>query len=138
MAGAVVAERSADRPWDQAAVESFGHIVALVGPVLEVRRCDEQGLARRAMAALRRGWTRLFGPGHPAAKLALGGAVLALALFTLVTATYRVTCDARLEARTQRVVVAPQDGFIAAADARPGDIVRQAHRSAPWTTAPAA
>ena len=125
MAGAVVAERSADRPWDQAAVESFGHIVALVGPVLEVRRCDEQGLARRAGAALRRGWTRLVGPGHPAAKLALGGGVLGLLLLILVTATYRVTCDARLEARTQRVVVAPQDGFIAAADARPGDIVRQ-------------
>ena len=77
------------------------------------------------MAALRRGWTRLVGPGHPAAKLALGGGVLGLLLLTLVTATYRVTCDARLEARTQRVVVAPQDGFIAAADARPGDIVRQ-------------
>jgi multidrug efflux pump subunit AcrA (membrane-fusion protein) len=81
--------------------------------------------ANTILATLRRGWTRLFGPGHPAAKLALGGAVLALLLLTLVTATYRVTCDAHLEARTQRVVVAPQDGFIAAADARPGDIVRQ-------------
>ena len=125
IAGAVLAERSADRPWDQAAAESFGHIVALVGPVLEVRRRDEQGLGRRAAASLRRGCTRLFGPGHPAAKLALAGAVLALLVLTFVPGAYRITCDARLEARTQRVVVAPQDGVIAAADARPGDIVRQ-------------
>ena len=125
IAGAVVAERSGDHPWDQGGSESFGHIVALVGPVLEVRRRDELGLGQRAGTSLRRTIIRLFGPGHPAAKLALTGSVLAALILTFATATYRVTCDARLEARTQRVVVAPQDGFIAAADARPGDIIHQ-------------
>ena len=123
--GAVLAERPAGRPFDQATIEAFGHIVALVGPVLEVRRRDEQGLMQRTRAAASRSLHRLFGPGHPTVKLALGAAALCLLVLTLATATYRVTCDARLEARTQRVVVAPQDGFVAAAGARPGDIVRR-------------
>lgn len=57
-------------------------------------------------------------------RLVVLGAILLLVLMTLVTGTYRVTAPANLEGRTQRVIVAPFDGFIAAAHARAGETVR--------------
>lgn len=121
--GAVLAERPSSRPFDQAAVDQLSHIVSMIGPVLEVRRRDEQNLLQRFRGWLRRGLTRFFGPGHVTAKLGLALAVLATCVLLLVSGEYRITCDARLEAETQQAVVASQDGFVATADARPGDVV---------------
>jgi multidrug resistance efflux pump len=54
-------------------------------------------------------------------------AVVAILLVTgamaIVSGTYRVTADASLEGKIQRAVVAPFDGYIAAAHARAGEMV---------------
>lgn len=61
-------------------------------------------------------------PGNRAGLVVL--AVLLIGgLMSLVTGPYRVTAAATLEGKTQRVVVAPFDGFIASAYARAGDTV---------------
>lgn len=52
------------------------------------------------------------------------GSVSCLAILCLVRGDCRVTGTARLEAGIQRPVVTPQDGFIATAAVRPGNIVR--------------
>jgi len=124
IAGAILIERPSGKHFDRTEIEHCEQIVSMVGPVLEVRRCDEQSLLHRVKRSIKEPLVNLFGPGHIALKLGLIGFILTLAVFTFVSGNYRVTGIARLTALTQRVVVAPQDGYIAEANVRPGDIVQ--------------
>ena len=121
--GAVLLERPFDRPFDKSTREHVEHIVSIIGPVLAVRHRDEQWLPVRAASACKSFFTRIFGPGHLFLKLSLVAVCLCLCVLTLFSGDFRVTTDARLEALAQRVVVAPQDGYIANTAVRPGDII---------------
>ncbi|MCK6374590.1 MAG: HlyD family efflux transporter periplasmic adaptor subunit [Zoogloea sp.] len=68
---------------------------------------------------------RLFGPRHAAFKLGslAGLAVLLFALFA--TGDFRISGDATLEGRVRRLIVAPFDGFVASAQARAGQVVKE-------------
>ncbi len=55
--------------------------------------------------------------------LVLLGLVFLLGITGFTPGTYRVTAPANIEGRVQRAVVAPFDGYIAAAHARAGEIV---------------
>lgn len=123
ISGTVLVERPSDRPFDQATIEYFEQIVSMIGPVLEIRNRDEQWLPQRINNSLKRSLVKLFGPGHIALKLGLTAFILCLAILTFSSGDYRITGAARLTAQTQRVVVAPQDGYIAEANVRPGDII---------------
>jgi len=96
----------------------------MIGPVLEVRFRDEQWLPVRIRNSFKKSLATVFGPGHLALKLTLTVAVLCIAFLSFTNGEYRVTGDARLEARTQRVMVASQDGYIANTSVRPGDIIQ--------------
>jgi multidrug resistance efflux pump len=65
----------------------------------------------------------LFGQKHPAAKLAVVAAVLAIATLSLWRSDFRVTARSVLEGAVQRAAVAPFQGFIHEAPAKAGDIV---------------
>lgn len=121
--GAVLVERAADRPFDQITRTYFEQIVSLIGPLLATRHRDEQKLAQRIYNSLKQLLAKLFGPGHIALKLSLSSLILCLTILTFLSGDYRITGSARLEAQTQRVVVAPQDGYIAEVYVRPGDII---------------
>jgi multidrug resistance efflux pump len=120
--GAVLAERPSDRPFDQATREQFENIVSMIGPVLDVRYRDEQWLPQKIYNAVKSSLGKLIGPGHIGWKLTVAATLIGIIFLSLTSADYRVTGDARLEARTQRVMVAPQAGDIAATNVRPGDI----------------
>jgi RND family efflux transporter MFP subunit len=66
----------------------------------------------------------LIGPRHLAPKMAAVGLLLTVVLSSIVTAQYRVPAKTIIEAQTQRVAVAPFNGYIAAARVRAGDVVR--------------
>ncbi|MCP4992578.1 MAG: HlyD family efflux transporter periplasmic adaptor subunit [Gammaproteobacteria bacterium] len=125
ISGAILAERPSDHPFDQTTAEQFQHIASMIGPILEVRFRDEQRLPLRMYNAIKGSLAKLFGPGHLAFKLGLGSALLCLLFLSATEANYRITGDARLEAQTQRVMVAPQDGYIADTNVRPGDIIHR-------------
>ncbi len=59
---------------------------------------------------------------HPL-RLALLGLVILLGVTAIAPGTYRVTSPANIEGKVQRAVVAPFDGYIAAAYARAGELV---------------
>lgn len=123
--GAVLAERPADRPFNQETCEHFQHIVSMIGPVLAVRCRDEQWLPLKIKNSVKASLAKLIGPGRIGQKLCLGLAFLTVLFLTFTHADYRITSDALLEAVTQRVIVAPQDGYIAEANVRPGDIIQE-------------
>jgi len=56
-------------------------------------------------------------------RLIILGLLLLVGFMTFVSGTYRVTASANLEGKIQRAIVAPFDGYIAAAHARAGETV---------------
>jgi hypothetical protein len=128
--GALLLEREADKPFTAEEVALCEQIGSLLGPVLETRRRDERPLAVKIIESLRDGCARLFGRGHLRLKAAVGLSVLFLLWLSLASGTFRVTCEAELEAGVSRVIVAPQEGFIAEADVRAGDLVHKGDRLA--------
>jgi len=121
--GAVTLERTEENPFDPDKVRLCEQIALLLAPVLELKQRDERLLPGRIWDAFKKGLSVLFGPRHVLAKL---GAILAgAALVFLIVATgpYRVAADAYLEAAIQQAVVAPQEGYVATASIRAGDLV---------------
>ena len=95
----------------------------MVGPLLDLKRRDDRWLLRKIWDSLQTQAANLVGPRHWGLKfsaLALTGLVV---FFSIATGDYRVTAEATLEGSVQRVVTAPQDGYIAQAHSRAGGIV---------------
>ena len=65
----------------------------------------------------------LLGPRHPWPKLAGLALLLLVAVAGVWPGMHRVAGDAVLRGSVQRVVLAPVDGYVATAAARPGDVV---------------
>ncbi len=123
--GAFSFERRIGEAFDAATVKLCEDVVALVGPILELKRAADARFVDRLREGARARLLRIFGT-EQAALRALGVAgVLLLLLLTFAKATYRVTAEATLEGRVQRVIVAGVDGFIAEANVRAGDLVRE-------------
>lgn len=121
--GAMMAERSSDHPFEKRTQKKLELLSSMIGPALNVRYRDEQWLPVRISRALKSYTVKLFGPGYIALKTGALALVCCIFLFSLISANHNVTGDAKLEAQTQQVVVAPLDGYIAKANVRPGDIV---------------
>ena len=123
--GALTVERAANAPFDHETEELVDAVAALVGPILETRRCNDRNLVVQAGVSL---WTQvrnLFGPRHVVLKLSAAGVVALSVFFAFATGTHRVKAKTRLEGEVQRVIAAPYRGFIGTAEVRPGDVVRE-------------
>jgi len=95
-----------------------------VGPILRLKRDNEQSWTSRLNQTLRSSALRLVEPGNLTLKAGLGSAVLALAALTFIPVDFRVGAPARIEGAIQRALVAPVDGFLRELHARPGDHVK--------------
>jgi RND family efflux transporter MFP subunit len=123
--GALTFERPEGAPFDAEAVQLCEDVAALAGPVLDLRRGTDARLVERARGFLRAQRVKLFGPDHPAFKLAALGVLGVLVLLLFAKAEHRITAEATLEGRVQRAIVAGFEGYIAEAHARAGDLVRK-------------
>ena len=121
--GAILLERSADQPFDEMTATHFKQIASLIGPLLAMRHHGEQWLPQKIHLSLQRFFSNLLGPHHIPLKLSFCSLLLGLVILTGISGNYHITSSARVEAKTQRVIVAPQDGYISEAHVRPGDIV---------------
>ena len=123
--GALLLERAADKPFSAETIEQCEQIGLLLGPVLEIRRRDERPLPSKILASLQNGCAKLFGPRHLSLKVGVVLSAVLLIWLSLANATFRISSDSVLEAEICRSVVAPQQGYIAAAHVRAGDLVRE-------------
>jgi RND family efflux transporter MFP subunit len=96
----------------------------VLGPLVEFKRRDDRWIGAKVADVAREHLARLVGPGHLGFKVASGIIVLAAAILSFASAEYRVTSPATLEGAIQRVVSAPIQGYIAQAEARAGDRVK--------------
>ncbi len=123
--GALLLERAADKPFTAETVEQCEQIGLLLGPVLETRRRDERPLPSKILESLRCWCAKLFGQRHLPLKVGVALSAVLLIWLSLASATFRISSDSVLEAEICRSVVAPQQGYIATALVRAGDLVRE-------------
>jgi RND family efflux transporter MFP subunit len=123
--GALLLERVADKPFTAETVEQCEQIGLLLGPVLETRRRDERPLPSKILESLRSWCAKLFGQRHLPLKVGVALSAVLLIWLSLASATFRISSDSVLEAEICRSIVAPQQGYIAAAHVRAGDLVRE-------------
>nr|MBI3614337.1 HlyD family efflux transporter periplasmic adaptor subunit [Nitrospirota bacterium] len=125
LAGVLMLERPAERPFDDATRDLCEAVAALAGPLLESLRRDDRWLGAKAWAALRLQLQHLVGPQHMALKLSALGLAGLLAFCALATGEFRVSAKTVLEPSVKRIIAAPFHGFIAEARVRAGDVVAQ-------------
>ena len=106
-------------------MELCEHVAALLGPLLDVKRKDDRWLISKAADSVRENTRKLFGPRHVVLKVITSAALFLLLFFTFAKGDYRVTADARLEGAVQRAIATPIAGYIAEANVRAGDIVKE-------------
>ncbi len=125
LVGCLTLLRDEGAPLSRREIDLFEHVATLVGPLLEARHREDRWIGTKLGESLWQVVTRVFGSGHPGMKLALVALLAVAAFFTFATGMYRVSAPAALQGTVQRVVIAPQDGFVASAEQRAGDLVKE-------------
>lgn len=104
-------------------VELCEQLAALFAPILEFRRLNERPLPVKAKELFKSVLSGTLGRGHLGLKFALVAAVLLAVTLGTVQWEYRVSANSILEGTIERVITAPEEGYIKDAPARPGDLV---------------
>lgn len=120
---AVCLERHGDRPFAGAELARLQHELQLALPLLRLWQRAEESAWRRLRRAVRQQVHALRQPRRRAQRRVLAAAGVVLAALLLAPLPHEVGGRARVEGATQRLLVAPTDGFIKAAHVRPGDRV---------------
>ncbi|MBT9595082.1 MAG: HlyD family efflux transporter periplasmic adaptor subunit [Vitreoscilla sp.] len=120
---ALCVERAADAPFSSADLARLEQLMALAGPALRWMRYGSESTPRRLRRDLARAWHRLRQPDRRTTRRLTAVGLLAGLLLAAAPLQRSVDGRARVEGETQRVLVAPADGFIKATHVRPGDRV---------------
>lgn len=122
VAGVCLLER--DEPFSDEELETLETLALALAPIIELKQAGAESLAAHARRSIGRGLSRITDTSHPGVKLIAVSFVLLAAILSFVEMGYRVGTGAVIEGATQRVAVAPFDGYIQSAPARAGDLVR--------------
>lgn len=123
--GAITFERPGLEPLTPEIVKLCEQATALLGPILEVKRRDDRWLVSKALDSLAHQAARLLGKGYLVLKTVVVLLACFVAFLSIATGQHRVAATAVLEGTVERVAVAPEDGYVATAGVRPGDVVKQ-------------
>lgn len=132
--GAVTIERGSDAPLTQDDLDMLDGALALLGPVLDIKRDEDRWILGKFLSVAGAHFRRLFGPRYVKRKLALLVLLCIVAFFWFARAPYTVPADARLEGSIQRAVVAQLDGYIREAPFAAGDRVEEGDLMAAFDT----
>jgi multidrug resistance efflux pump len=123
--GVITLERKSDQPFEPETILQAELAATLVGPILGLKLKANDWLSGRLSDEAGRVVKAVFGPRHPAAKLATAALVIAGLFVAFARMEFRVSAKSVLEGSIQRAAVAPFDGYIAQAPVRAGDIVSE-------------
>lgn len=121
--GAVTLERHGQEHFNVDEQASCVQVLHTLSPVLLLKRSGERSLAAHATSALAGAW-RSLSATSPARKITVAVAAAALLAAFAVPLPYRISAPVRLEGAVQRVLTAPDDGYIQQVAVRPGDPVK--------------
>ncbi len=122
--GGVIFERSsAATAFLPETVELCEQLAALFAPILEYRRLNDRPLPAKTKELLKSLACGILGRGHLGFKFGVAMTALVLTLLIFVQWDYKVSANSVLEGTIERVITAPEEGYIKEAPARPGDLV---------------
>jgi len=123
--GAVTLLRSEEMPFDSETLDLCQQALSLITPFLALKHDDEKSLIRKIGVRLKKRLGNFFGFKNLGLKLFAITAAIVLSLAVLIEGDFRVSADAILEGKIQRVVAAPISGYLLSASVRAGDTVRK-------------
>lgn len=122
--GGIIFERSsAATAFTPETIELCEQLAALFAPILEFRRLNDRPLSEKTKELVKSAASGVFGSGHLGLKFVVAVSVLAVMTLIMVQWDYRVSANSVLEGTVERVITAPEEGYIKDAPARPGDLV---------------
>jgi biotin carboxyl carrier protein len=121
--GALLCERL-DEPFTAADVLALEQLAGNVTPLLILKRELERPWHERLLRRAQRLLARWRDPREVALRWGVRLGALALLGLLAVPLPHRVVANARLDGAVQRVMTAPQDGYLRAVHVRPGDVVK--------------
>ncbi|MBW2291417.1 MAG: HlyD family efflux transporter periplasmic adaptor subunit [Deltaproteobacteria bacterium] len=121
--GALTFEHAEADAFSSERIAVLESIALALAPILELWRRDDRSLVRKIADAGRVQLERVIGPGHLTRKIVLAAIALVVLFFAFAKGDYRVGAEGVLEGASRRVVIAPFDGYVAAAHHRAGDFV---------------
>lgn len=122
--GALTLERAAGHRFDAAALTVCDAVASVAGPIVELKRDSEAGLAAHAGRSSVGLWRKVAGPGQAGFKLGALALIALAAFFFVATGEFRVSANATLEGTVQRSITAPLNAYVKEAGLRAGDIVK--------------
>jgi multidrug resistance efflux pump len=123
--GVITLERYRDQPFDDREIALCETIALLVGPMIDLQHDNGRLISGRAVQTIGDGTRALFGPRHPALKLAAAAIVAVVGILAVVRGEHTVSAKSVTEGSVQRAIVAPFDGFVQSAPIRAGDRVHE-------------
>jgi len=99
-------------------------LMVILGPILELKMREREGLGSHAVRSFSEGFRKVTDSSRPGLKLMVGVVAGLVLMCSLIEIDHRVAAQAVVEGATQRVAVAPFQGYIQKAPARAGDEVR--------------
>lgn len=122
--GGIIFERNASASeFTSDTIELFEQLASLFAPILEYRRLNDRPISTRVFESLKSMASNILGRGHLGIKFGVVTGTLLFLLLFFVQWEYRVSANAVLEGTVERVITAPEEGYIKDATARPGDLV---------------
>lgn len=122
--GAVMYERHGEvGTFNEKTKELCEQLAALFAPILYYRRLNDRPITEKLKDSGHSLLSNIFGSEYLGVKL-ISLIVLSVCVFSFFMQwNYRVSANAILEGAIERVITAPEAGYIKGASARPGDIV---------------
>src|SRR4051812_23633985 len=124
--GALTLERAPGYRFDVPSLDICEAVVAIAGPIIELKRQNEEGLPVHAAKSAEGLWKKVVGPWHAGLKLAVIGVAAVAAFMAFATGDFRVSANSTVEGVVQRAVTAPFNGYVKEAPYRAGDTVKAA------------
>ncbi|MDD5389791.1 MAG: HlyD family efflux transporter periplasmic adaptor subunit [Gallionellaceae bacterium] len=121
VAGVWLLER--DEPFSDEELDVLDALTLTLGPIMALKLNVEESLFSHTRRAWSHGLRKLTDTSRPGYKLLAIAIALLLAVLALYQTDYRVASQAVVEGATQRVAVAPFQGYIQSAPKRAGDVV---------------
>jgi multidrug resistance efflux pump len=121
--GAITLMRTIDKPFDNETVNKCQLTMALVAPFLSSKKESEKSLTQKLLSTFKKKMGGIFGLKFLKVKLFTIATSLVLLFSSLIEIDFRVTSDAILEGKIQRIVAAPIAGYLVSASVQAGDTV---------------
>jgi hypothetical protein len=123
--GAVMFERQGEvGEFDDETKELCEQLAALFAPVLHYRRLNDRPLIEKIKEFSGSLFPTIFGSGYLGTKLLATFIAGAFVVTYLLPWDYKISANAILEGEIERVITAPEEGYLKEASVRPGDIVQ--------------